>query len=367
MNIAEIHLYQHALPIKDGPYSMANSQVWSVDTTLVKLVASNGLSGWGETCPLGPTYAESHAAGARAALIEMAPGLIGTEVQPLAMHRRMDSLLNGHNYARAALDIAVFDLLGKQLAVPVTTLLGGTANSLVPSYFATGIGSPDDTARLAREKVDEGYPRLQLKVGGRPAEIDIETIHRVWEAIGHRGVRLAIDANRSWTTRDALRVSRECQHIPFVMEQPCNSLEELQRLRPLINHALYMDESSIDLNTVVTAAGSGLVDGFGMKLSRIGGLQKMIAFRDICEARRLPHTCDDAWGGDIVAAACTHIGATVNADLLEGVWLAAPYIDGHYDPEYSIDVVGGHISCPDRPGLGIIPQESLFGEPIASF
>jgi L-alanine-DL-glutamate epimerase-like enolase superfamily enzyme len=185
--------------------------------------------------------------------------------------------------------------------------------------------------------------------------------------IGHRDVRLAIDANRAWTTRDALQVSRECQSIPFVMEQPCNSLEELQRLRPLINHPLYMDESSIDLNTVITAAGTGLVDGFGMKLTRIGGLQPMTAFRDICEARHLPHTCDDAWGGDILAAACTHIGVTVRPDLLEGVWLAAPYIDGHYDSKHGIDVVDGYIKCPVGPGLGILPDESRFGDPIASF
>ncbi|MBY6141207.1 mandelate racemase/muconate lactonizing enzyme family protein [Leisingera daeponensis] len=367
MKIAEIHIYQHDLPVKNGPYTMANAEVWALDTTLVKLVADNGQTGWGETCPVGPTYAESHAAGARAALIAMAEGLIGAEVAPVTLHRRMDRLLNGHNYAKAAIDIAAHDLLGKHLGVSVSTLLGGATTDRVPSYYATGVGAPDDIARLAAEKLAEGYPRLQVKVGGRSVELDIETIRKVWEKVGGSGMRLAVDGNRGWTTRDALRVSRECPQIPFIMEQPCNTLEDLQKIRPQIAHGLYMDENSTSLNTVITAAGTGLVDGFGMKVTRIGGLHPMRAFRDICEARNLPHTCDDSWGGDIIAAACTHIGATVKSDLLEGVWLAAPYIEGNYDAESGICLEGGHIALPQGAGLGITPDESLFGAPVASF
>jgi L-alanine-DL-glutamate epimerase-like enolase superfamily enzyme len=367
MKIKEIHIYSHDLPVRNGPYTMANAEVWALDTTLVKLVADNGLVGWGETCPVGPTYAESHAAGARAALQQMAPGLIGAGVTPLTLHRRMDGLLNGHSYARAAIDIAAHDLLGKQYGVSVSTLLGGAVTDRVPSYYATGVGAPDDIARLAAEKLAEGYPRLQIKVGGRPVEIDIETIRKVWEQVRGSGMRLAVDGNRGWTTRDALRVSRECPDIPFIMEQPCNSLEDLQKIRPQITHGLYMDENSTSLNTVITAAGTGLVDGFGMKVTRIGGLHPMRAFRDICEARNLPHTCDDSWGGDIIAAACTHVGATVRPDLLEGVWLAAPYIGGHYDPENGVRIEGGHINVPQGPGLGVVPDESLFGAPVASF
>ncbi len=367
MKISEIHIYQHDLPVKNGPYTMANAEVWALDTTLVKLVTDKGLTGWGETCPVGPTYAESHAAGARAALTMMAPDLIGYELCGIrALHRRMDSLLNGHNYAKAAIDIAAHDLLGKQTGLPVSTLLGGAMTNRVPSYYATGVGSPEDIARLAKEKVAEGSPRLQIKVGGRPVEIDTDVIHKVWETIGGQA-RLAVDGNRGWTSRDALRVSRECPNIPFIMEQPCNSVEELKAIRSQVQHAIYMDENSVDLNTVVTAAGTGLVDGFGMKVTRIGGLQPMTAFRDICEARSLPHTCDDSWGGDIIAAACTHIGATVEPRLLEGVWLAQPYIDGNYDSINGVNIEDGHINLPSGPGLGVVPDETMFGEPIAAF
>ena len=97
MKIAEIHIYSHDLPVRNGPYTMANSEIWSLDTTLVKLVSNNGLVGWGETCPLGTTYAEAHAAGARAALAVIAPGLIGMEALPLTLHRQMDAMLCGQH------------------------------------------------------------------------------------------------------------------------------------------------------------------------------------------------------------------------------------------------------------------------------
>ncbi len=367
MRIAEVHLYRHELPVKNGPYTMANAEVWSLTTTLVKLVGADGTVGWGETCPVGPTYAEAHAGGALAALEVIAPALVGTEATPLAVHRQMAATLTGHNYAKAAVDIAVFDLLGKRLGVPAATLLGGALRDRVPSYYATGVGPPDETALLAAAKRDEGYPRLQIKVSGRPVEIDIETIRKVWEVLKGSGMRLAVDSNRGWTTGDALRVSRECPDIPFVMEQPCNTLEDHARIRPQLGHALYLDESSVDLNTVITAAGTGLVDGFGMKVSRIGGLQRMAALRDLCEARNLPHTCDDAWGGDIVSAACAQIAATVKPALLEGVWLAAPYVEGNYDSENGIRIESGHIDLPTGPGLGVVPDEAQFGAPVLSF
>lgn len=196
MKITEIHIYHHDLPVRNGPYTMANAEVWDLDTTLVWTVTDTGAVGWGETCPVGPTDAEAFATGARAALEQMADGLIGTEVLPLTVQRRMAGLLNGRDYAQAAVDIAVHDALGKSTGQPVAALLGGAVTDRVPSYYATGVGAPDDIARLAAKKCAEGYPRLQFKVGGRPVETDIETITKVWEKVAGTGVQLAVDANR---------------------------------------------------------------------------------------------------------------------------------------------------------------------------
>ena len=88
MKIKSVEIFRHDLPVKNGPYTMANAEVWALETTLVKLTADNGLVGWGETRPVGPTYAEAHARGAQAALQQMAPALIGKDVQTLTINRK---------------------------------------------------------------------------------------------------------------------------------------------------------------------------------------------------------------------------------------------------------------------------------------
>jgi L-alanine-DL-glutamate epimerase-like enolase superfamily enzyme len=219
---------------------------------------------------------------------------------------------------------------------------------------------------LAREKSAEGYPRFQIKIGGRPVEADIEVIHKVWETVGTK-MRLAVDGNRGLTTRDALRLSSACRHIPFVFEQPCDSLDEISAIRQQLSHPVYIDESGVNISAIISTIGSGIADGFGMKITRIGGLQAMSLFSGICEARNLPHTCDDAWGGDIIAAACVHMGATIKPTLFEGTWLAQPYIEGHYDSNNGIKIKGGHIKLPEGPGLGVVPDEGVFTNEVASY
>ena len=76
MKIQRITLFQHDLPVKGGAYRMANASVTHLDSTIVRLESDCGTVGWGETCPVGPTYAPSHAEGARAALTEVAPQLL---------------------------------------------------------------------------------------------------------------------------------------------------------------------------------------------------------------------------------------------------------------------------------------------------
>ena len=156
-------------------------------------------------------------------------GLVGAD--PLTASgatTQMDDLLNGHRYAKAAIDIAAYDLMGKHFGVRVADLLGGAVTERVPSYYALGIGEPDEVARIAGERAAEGYPRLQIKIGGRPVEIDIAVVRKVWERVGGR-LRLAVDGNRSLTTRDTLRLSRECLDIPVHSRTACNTSRRSSR------------------------------------------------------------------------------------------------------------------------------------------
>ncbi|MGX5804426.1 mandelate racemase/muconate lactonizing enzyme family protein [Bradyrhizobium sp. Arg314] len=314
MEIRRIRVFNKSPPVPGSKVTIGQATLSALDSTIVQVISSTGVVGWGETCPIGPTYAPSHTLGARAAIMEMGPGLIGAPLSPVLLHRRMNVLLNGHSYAKAAFDIAAHDLIGRQTGMRVADLLGGAATERVPFCFFIGVGNADEVVRSVREAQAGGYVRIQTKIGGRPVDEDIEVIRKVAEIL-KKGMRWAVDGNRSLTMRDTILLSQQCRDVPFVLEQPCNTLEEIAAVRPAVQHPIYIDESGADLSTVVQAAGKGLCDGFGMKVTRIGGLKPMATFRDICEARSLPHTSDDSWGGDITGAACVHLGATVRPNL----------------------------------------------------
>jgi L-alanine-DL-glutamate epimerase-like enolase superfamily enzyme len=280
--------------------------------------------------------------------------------------RRTDALLAGHEYAKAAVDIAVLDLLGQRLGVPVSTLLGGALVDRVPSYWSVTVGSPEDGARAAAEKVEAGYRRVQVKIGGRDLATDVETVRAVWSAVGHRA-RLAVDANRAMTVAHALQFDRLVADIPFALEQPCDTLEEMELLRGRLAHPVYLDENTVDVGTVLRAIGSGICEGFAFKVTRLGGPTKAALARDLCALRSLPHTCDDAWGGDVIAAACVHLAATVDPRLLDGVWIAQDYIGHHYDPDHPVAVEHGEIAVPQGPGLGVHPRPERLTGVIASY
>ena len=104
-------------------------------STVVRILADEGLEGWGEVCPLGPLYLASHGLGARAALEAMAPALLGVDPTNLAaVHGAMDAALRGHGYAKSPVDIACWDLLGKASGQDVATLLGGRLQESFPLY-----------------------------------------------------------------------------------------------------------------------------------------------------------------------------------------------------------------------------------------
>lgn len=367
MRISEIHIYQKELPVIDGPYTMSTMTIHSLDATIIKMVSDSGLVGWGEVVPLGPLYQPQHARGARAAIAELAPPLIGFDgLSPLLLRRRMDECLNGHLYAKAALEIAQMDLMAKHYGIKVCDLLGGAAVDRVPAYFATGIGSPDDIASLSKDKADQGYKRIQIKAGGRDVSIDVAVVRKVWESVGNR-VQLVVDPNRGMTVADAKRLSLSCSHIPFALEQPCRTMEEVVSIRSQITHPIILDECLESVNDVLRAISSNACDAFGLKISRMGGLNAMATVRDICAARSIPHTCEDSWGGDIVAAAIVHISATVEPRLLEAAWTPGNYIEENYDPENGIRMKNGYFKLPDGVGLGISPDEDRIGDLKASY
>ena len=124
MKITKLNVYQVDLPLKEGRYSWSNGNFVEVfDSTVLEVVTDEGLAGYAECCPLGSAYLPSFARGVRAGLAELALHLIGQDPLNIgAVNRVMDAALRGHPYAKAPVDIACWDLLGKATDQPLYTL-----------------------------------------------------------------------------------------------------------------------------------------------------------------------------------------------------------------------------------------------------
>ncbi len=368
VKITEVRVHRHELVVAGGKYQMSTSAVDTLDSTVVEVITDDGLVGFGETTPLGPTYQPQHAFGARAAIAQIAPALLGVDPRRHQLvSQRMDSALNGHAYAKAALDVASWDITAKSYDERLCDVLGGTTDSSVKSYYGVMPADTDATAAVAVRRAADGYTRLQVKAGGRPLSDDIAAVRAVADAVGP-GIRLLVDANRGWTPRDTIEFSIACRDLPLSIEQPCRTLDEHIGLGSHLSHPLFLDESATDLSTISRAIIDGTAQGFGLKLSRLGGITPFLAVRDLCVARGIPFTVDDTWGGDITAASTVHFGATVPAPFHEGTWIAEPYTASSYAVRTpAVRPVSGRIPVPEGPGLGVEPDTDAWPDPVAVY
>ena len=361
--IKEIRVYRMPLPAKTL-YNMSSSAVLTPESTIVALIDSDGVIGYGESCMATPQAQEANNDSIRSSLSILSPSVIGINPMELDLiNSTMENSLKGETEAKAAIDIACWDLIGKRLGKSVAELLGGNITDEVITYHVVGITSPENAEKEAERLQVEGISRIQLKAGGRAIENDIEAIKAV-SGVLKGGTVLDVDTNRGWTEDEAIQVSNACLEVSMSMEQPCATEEELYRLKPKIFHPLIVDESATDLNTISKMVSASIADGFGLKITRIGGLTPMKAVRDFCIETQTPMSSDDAWGGDIIGAAGVALGTTVPSSLNRGAWLANTYHQVHYDPVNGPRIENGMIKLPKGgPGLGLVIDEEIFGKP----
>ena len=366
MKISKIHVYQVNLPLKEGRYNWSNGNFVEVfDSTVVQIITDSGLSGIAECCPLGSAYLPSFALGVRAGLAELAPHLIGLDPSNIGnVNRVMDAALRGHPYAKAPIDIACWDLLGKATGLPVYTLLGGAAQDDIVLYRAISQEAPEIMAKKIKTYASEGYTKFQLKVGG-DANDDIERIHATRAVLKPTDLLVA-DANTGWTRHEAARVVGAISSLDVYVEQPCLTYEECLSIRRRTNLPFVLDEVIDTPNTLVRGIAEDAMDVINLKISKVGGLTKARLMRDLCVQHGIPMTIEDTWGGDITTAAIAHLALSTPADFT----FSATDFNSYGTVDIAVGApkrVNGRMSAADRPGLGVEPVFEALGSPVASY
>lgn len=367
MRIARVDVFGYELTYVHGRYVMSGGRkITGLPSTVVRVVSDDGVEGWGEVCPLGPAYLPAFGGGARAALAELGPHLPGLDPRNLAaLHETMDAALMGHGYAKSAVDVACWDVLGRAAGLPVSTLLGGRRQESFPLYVAIPLGPEREMVAHLERLRSEGIRHFQLKLGADPVE-DAARVRAIVDA-SEEGDRVIADANGGWRLQDAVVAARLLDGLPRVyLEQPCPTLAECLHVRRHTTLPMVLDELITGVDSLLAAHAAGGMEAINLKVGKVGGLTRARLIRDLCEQLGLRTTIEDTWGGDVTTAAVSHLAASTSAETLFTVSFMNDWTREHvagYEPR-SRDGVG---SAPDGPGLGIEVDEELLGKPLFSF
>lgn len=347
------------------PFRIASDTTDVSEGLLVRLSTERGEVGLGEACPKAHPTGESLSGTVEALERQLFPALQGRDPWALEeLHAAMEEATSGHPSARAAMDLALHDLLARRAGVPLHRFLGGTRNR-VPTDYSIGLCPPREAAEEALDIVRQGYRAVKLKVGTDPAE-DLERIRAVRGAIGP-DVILRLDANEGWDFVEARRVLREAEAFDVELcEQPLArwDLEGMARLRRGTRIPLAADESVASVTDAARVLRLGAVDIINLKLMKCGGI---LPARRICALARA-YGVRMMVGGMVgesrvavtaaaaVAAAWGFEHADLDADLL---------LSGEPVREGGVEREGPDRVLPERPGLGVEAlDESYFtGKP----
>ena len=360
-------MYGYDLSYAHGSYAMSEGRVLdTLPSTIVRVVTADGTVGYGECCPLGTRYLPAFAEGARAALREIGPALVGVDAADLgAVADAMDGALLGHVYAKSPVDIACWDILGRRARLPLYTLLGGLRSPSFPLYVAVPLAPADEMAAFVADRMAEGVRHFQLKLGADPHD-DAARTAEVARLVGDQGLLIA-DANCGWLLQDAVVAARLLDPLDRVyLEQPCRTLEECLAVRAHTTLPMVLDEIILDVPTLLRAVNANGLEAFNLKIGRVGGLTRAKLMRDLAEQLGLRVTLEDSWGGDVTTAAVAHMAASTRPEHLLTVSFMNDWTSEHiagYQPRSA----NGMGSPPPGPGLGIEVDLEMLGEPLFAF
>ncbi len=365
MRITTIRVYRIRIPFRPlGSRWVGRNRPPHLDSTVVALETDRQLTGYGESCPIGAVYLPAFARGLRACIGEMAPALLGQDPTDTGrIYAIMNRALSGHYYAKAAIDIACWDLLGKFTGLPISHLLGGRFTREVPVYASIPLDTPEKMSETLELKRQDGFSRFQVKVGGHPVE-DVNRVRRLLGS-GMHAETFMVDANRGWSKADALRILRALGDADCYIEQPCETYRECLTVRRHCNHPVILDEVLDTPRDLARAIEDDALDGMVIKITHAGGITPARILRDLCAAHGIKMRLEDTAGTEFTRAAQAQLAAATPLDQQLGSYTFCTPLSpvAHGAPEYR----NGHLILNDEPGLGIVPDPSGLGDALAVY
>jgi muconate cycloisomerase len=372
MKITDIRVHQVALPTR-REHNWASKMSSPIGHhAIIELVTDEDVTGWGES-PAGATWGGAHmryfgetpetvAVVVRDYLLPAVQGEDPLNIGPL--HARMDQVIKGHPYAKAAVDMACYDAAGKALGVSVADLLGGRHRDGVEVAHSLGIMDLDRCYAEAEEAVAEGAGTIKCKTGLDP-ERDVTLVRELRRRLGD-GVKIRVDGNEGYASVSAAVevTKRQEEYNLLLCEQPVAGAQGLARVARRINSPVMADESAWTVHDILELHELEAAECFSCYVTKPGGLYRARQQAELAE--QLGMYCDI--GGSIETgignAANLALGTALRIATLPSVCPVSqpaggdgPKVAGVYYLDDLITepfgFVDGKVLAPVGPGLGI--------------
>ena len=363
MKISKITFGMLRVPLKT-PFKTALRTVERVEDIVVMVHTDTGHVGYGEAPATAVITGDTHGSIVDAIRHYISPRLIGEDIANLnRITRLVQGAMEKNSSAKAAVEIAIYDLWAQLYDAPLYKLLGG-GDPVITTDITISVDTIDKMVADSIAAVDRGFDSLKIKVG-KDIGVDIERTKAIHAAVEGRAL-LRLDANQGWTAKQAVFAIRALEDAGVrleLVEQPVKArdLDGLRYVTQRVHTPIMADESVFGPTEVIDLIRLRAADIINIKLMKTGGLSNAIKIADICALHQVECMIGCMLETSISVAAAVHL-AVAKADVITKVDLDGPSLC-RFDPvEGGVLFNESEISISDAPGLGIRSIRGL--EPI---
>lgn len=360
--IESVHTTLLDIPLR-RPHRFAVGSIDHQSVVLVRLRTAVGIEGIGEgVVPGGPWWGGESIEGVKI-LIDtyLAPLLVGQDAARVEqVVRLLERTINGAQFAKAAVEMAMWDARGKALAAPLHELFGGLCRDSVPVTWALGAEPAGRVIEEIQQKLDAAaHGSFKLKMGAGEPRDDVTRICAVADAVAAT-TSLRVDLNGAWDELTATRWLPVLQDAGIeLIEQPVPAwnVDAMARLAGLLTAPVMADESLRTPQDALRLAGERAADVFAVKVAKSGGLSAVHRIAAIAEAAGVPWHGGTTIESSVGSAACAQLFCAMPG-LSAGSELFGPLLLADDIVEEPVEYVRGRLWPPSGPGIGMCLDEA---------
>jgi o-succinylbenzoate synthase len=364
MKITDIRFGMLRVPLKT-PFKTALRTVEAVEDIVVMINTDTGHVGYGEAPATAVITGDTHGSIVEAIRNYISPRLIGADVANLNhITQLIQGAMEKNTSAKAAVEIAVYDLFGQLYNAPLYRLLGG-GDPVITTDITISVDTIDKMVADSISAVERGFDSLKIKVG-KDIGVDIERVKAIYAAVEGRAL-LRLDANQGWTAKQAvyaLHLLEDAGVVLELVEQPVKAqdLDGMKYVTERVHTPIMADESVFGPTEVVDLIRMRAADIINIKLMKTAGLSNAIRIADICAMYEVECMIGCMLETSISVAAAVHL-AVAKSNVITKVDLDGPSLCAFNPVDGGVIFRESEITITDAPGLGIREIRGL--QPVA--